>query len=84
LALSGHQIAHSCQISRSTVADYLDRFEKAGLGWPLPEDLSEERTHGVDGVASLQAVEKLGYASEREVIHRVQMENHSAKIMIES
>src|SRR6266508_6504419 len=42
LALSGHQIAHSCQISRSTVADYLCRFEKAGLGWPLPEDLSEE------------------------------------------
>jgi len=41
-ALSGHQIAHSCQISRSTVADYLDRFEKAGLSWPLPEDLSEE------------------------------------------
>ena len=41
-ALSGHQIAHSCQISRSTVADYLCRFEKAGLGWPLPEDLSEE------------------------------------------
>ena len=41
-ALSGHQIAHSCQISRSTVADYLDRFEKAGLGWPLPQDLSEE------------------------------------------
>jgi len=41
-ALSGHQIAHSCQISRSTVADYLCRFEKVGLGWPLPEDLSEE------------------------------------------
>ena len=40
-ALSGHQIAHSCQISRSTVADYLCRFEKVGLGWPLPEDLSE-------------------------------------------
>lgn len=41
-ALSGHQIAQSCQISRSTVADYLCRFEKAGLSWPLPEDLSEE------------------------------------------
>ena len=40
-ALSGHQIAHSCQLSRSTVADYLCRFEKAGLSWPLPEDLSE-------------------------------------------
>jgi len=41
-ALSGHRIAQSCQISRSTVADYLCRFEKAGLSWPLPEDLSEE------------------------------------------
>jgi len=41
-ALSGHRIAQSCQISRSTVADYLYRFEKAGLSWPLPEDLSEE------------------------------------------
>ena len=40
-ALSGHQIAESCQISRSTVADYLGRFEKAGLNWPLPQDLSE-------------------------------------------
>jgi len=29
-ALSGHRIAQSCQISRSTVADYLYRFEKAG------------------------------------------------------
>ena len=40
--LSGHQIAQSCQISRSTAADYLHRFEKAGLSWPLPEELSEE------------------------------------------
>ena len=41
-AVSGHQIAQSCQISRSTVADYLCRFEKAGLGWPLFEALSDE------------------------------------------
>ena len=41
-AVSGHRIAHSCQISRSTVADYLRRFERAGLGWPLSEALSEE------------------------------------------
>ena len=26
--LSRHQIAQNCQISRSTAADYLDRFEK--------------------------------------------------------
>src|SRR3990172_5152051 len=34
--LSRRQIAQSCQISRSTVADYLYRAEKAGVGWPLP------------------------------------------------
>lgn len=41
-ALSRRQIAHSCQISRSTVADYLHRAEKAGIGWPLPENLIDQ------------------------------------------
>jgi transposase len=40
-SLSRRQIAHSCQISRSTVADYLERADKAGLSWPLPEGLSD-------------------------------------------
>jgi transposase len=40
--LSRRQVAHSCQISRSTVADYLDRAEKAGIGWPLPEEITDE------------------------------------------
>ena len=41
--LSGHQIAQSCQISRSTVTEYLDRFEKTGLSWPLDAGLSDEQ-----------------------------------------
>ena len=40
--LSRRQIAHSCQISRSTVIDYLDRAEKAGIGWPLSEALTDQ------------------------------------------
>jgi transposase len=40
--LSRRQIAHSCQISRSTVADYLWRAEQAGIGWPLPQDLTDQ------------------------------------------
>lgn len=43
LDLSGHQIAQSCQISRSTVTEYIDRFEKAGLSWPLDDALSDEK-----------------------------------------
>lgn len=35
--LSNRAIAHRRQISRSTVADYRRRAERAGISWPLPE-----------------------------------------------
>ena len=33
--LSNRQIASSCRIARSTVSEYLTRFERSGLDWPL-------------------------------------------------
>ena len=39
--LSARQIAISCDIARSTVQDYLYRFQLAGLKWPLPEELDD-------------------------------------------
>ena len=39
---SDRKIASSCQISRSTVAEYLRRATSAGLTWPLPEGLDDE------------------------------------------
>ena len=39
--LSSRQIARSCRIARSTVADYLERLAGAGLGWPLPPEMNE-------------------------------------------
>jgi len=41
--LSNRAIARSCQISHSTVGECLKRAEAAGLGWPLPEGMSEEQ-----------------------------------------
>lgn len=41
-ALSKRQISQICTISRSTVSDYLDRADKAGIGWPLPEGLTDQ------------------------------------------
>ena len=44
LTAAGHsrrQIAKSCGIARSTVAEYLRRSEAAGLSWPLPADLDD-------------------------------------------
>lgn len=40
--LSQRMIALSCRISPSTVNEYLKRAEKAGLCWPLPEEMTEE------------------------------------------
>ena len=39
--LSERKIANSCNISRSTVSDYLGRFAVSGLPWPLPADINE-------------------------------------------
>jgi transposase len=39
--LSARQAAGSCGVGRTTIREYLDRAEKAGLSWPLREDLDE-------------------------------------------
>lgn len=41
LGLTQRQIARSCNLSRSTVSDYLARARIAGLSWPIPENLDE-------------------------------------------
>lgn len=44
LGLANRQIARSCSVNHSTVADYLFRAKTAGLDrWPLPDDLDEAR-----------------------------------------
>ena len=39
--LSYRQISQSVGISASTVQSYLERAERAGLSWPLPDDLDD-------------------------------------------
>jgi transposase len=41
--LSNRNIAESCLIARSTVAEYLFRFQQAALSWPLPETMDDAR-----------------------------------------
>ena len=41
--LSNRAIAQSCRISHSTVGEYLERARAAGLSWPLPADLDDDR-----------------------------------------
>ena len=39
--LSARRIAQSTAIGRTTVGEYLQRFNASGLSWPLPETLSD-------------------------------------------
>lgn len=40
--LSNRAVAESCGVGETTVRDYLRRAVRAGLSWPLPEELDEE------------------------------------------
>ena len=55
-AISEREIARSCGIARSTVADYLMKAKAAGLGWPevaaLPDTQIEERLFPVKRISS--------------------------------
>jgi transposase len=41
--LTNRKIAKSCAISHVTVGKYLDLATKAGISWPLPEDLDDSQ-----------------------------------------
>jgi transposase len=41
-SLSHRQIAASCQMSHSAVGEYLRRAKAVDIGWPLPEELTDE------------------------------------------
>jgi len=43
--LSERKIARSCNVSRTTVSEYLNRASEAGLTWPEAADLSEEELY---------------------------------------
>ena len=45
LRLSDRTVARSCRTSHSTVGDYVKRAEMAGLQWPLPEELDDDRLY---------------------------------------
>ena len=41
--LSHRQIGIACQVSAGTISDYVTRAKAAGVNWPLPEGMTEEK-----------------------------------------
>jgi hypothetical protein len=42
--LSQHQVSRSVGVNRTTVPNYLERAERAGVSWPLAESLAPRRS----------------------------------------
>jgi transposase len=40
--MSSRQVAASLGIGATTVIDFLGRVRRAGIAWPLPDDLDDE------------------------------------------
>ena len=65
--LSNRKIAKSCHIARSTVGEYLFRFQQAALSWPLPEGMDDAQLEqllypaSTTPVASLRALPDFNY-----------------------
>ena len=66
---SERKIANSCNISRSTVADYLARFAASKLTWPLPDNLKETELEQYLFPAESQVVRKLQTTPDWSAIH---------------
>ncbi len=67
-ALSNAQIGISCNLSRETVRQYIKRAEKAGLTWPLPEEMNDlelEKLLFKEAQSSLQALCQTAHISIR-------------------
>lgn len=56
--LVNRAVARSCKVSSSTVSDYVQRATRAGLSWPLPEDLDEARLRELLFPAPVRAPEE--------------------------
>ena len=75
LKLSVRDIARSCAVPASTVGDYLKRAEAAGIGWPVPEEWTEdeilERLLGpADAAPAAPAAAVPDWATVREELRR--------------
>lgn len=57
--LSINQAARVCHIGRSTAQSYMERFEKSGITWPLPEGMtSDELEHQLFRSVEREGAEK--------------------------
>jgi len=68
--LTNRKIAESVGAARSSIGEYLRRFESAGLPWPLPADLDDDRLEGLLFPAAAKPAEGSRPLPDWSYIHR--------------
>jgi len=68
--LSNRAIGRACNLSSSTVCEYIQRANKAGLSWPLPEGLGEDALIEKLFPQTVQASEHQKSLPDWEQVHR--------------
>lgn len=66
---SNRKISKSCRIGRTTVADYLERFDASGLGWPPPEEMCDEKLESLLFKTTLETARRRSMP-DMEYIHK--------------
>ena len=68
--LSNRAIGRACKLSCSTVSEYVQRATRAGLSWPLPEEVGEDELYRELFPASSQASDVQKALPDWEQVHR--------------
>lgn len=76
LGLLQNQIARSCSISQSSVHRYIEKAATAGLTWPLPEDLDDQRLEAMLFPAPVSRPSRIGRSLPDFADVRRQLQTH--------
>lgn len=68
--LSNRVVGRACNISCSTVSEYVQRAVRAGLSWPLPEGLSDEELYRMLFPEAARSSETQKTLPDWEQVHR--------------
>jgi len=82
--LSNRTIARSCSVSHSTVSQYVKRAEAAGLAWPLPDELDEDKLNELMFPRTIQAEQQsIPYPDLKWVHQELRKKNVTLKLLWE-
>jgi transposase len=82
VGLTNREIARSCGVTHTTVSNYLERVKGAGLGWPISDEMEEERLQALlfpDAVSGIRSSRPM---PDMEYIHKELRRKHVTRRLL--